>query len=290
MAKVNRLVGDHEGPNPRPTVHPRLTDKADHRNSSPIRVVNVWQDRGAGNGSYHGAMTDTSELRTELIENLRACREAERAIFAALDPVVRDAPGPGGGWSYKDNLAHLAAWRQRQATKMAALRTGLPEPALPGEGLDETNAIFHAERADWTWDQVYADADASLEALVTAVEAASDDDLVEQKVLGSIMGDGPEHDLGHLGAIASEVGMSDRVDDLANRTQAMLDHGIWPDRAAAYARYNLACFRALAGDLDDARALLRLALPGQEELQTLAPNDDDLIALRAEIPSLAIGA
>jgi len=223
-------------------------------------------------------MTNPAELRTELIDNLRACREAERAIFGALDPVTRDAPGADGGWSPKDNLAHLAAWRNRQAPKMAALRTGLPEPALPGDDLDATNAVFHAERSGWTWEQVDADADASLEALVGAVTAASDDELVEQKILGSIMGDGPEHDLGHLGAIADKVGMSARVRDLADRTQAMLDHGVWPDRAAAYARYNLACFRALAGDLDDARALLRLALPGQEELRSLAPNDDDLIA------------
>ena len=39
----------------------------------------------------------------------------------------------------------------------------------------------------------------------------------------------------------------------------------------------------------DARDLLRLALPGQEELRTLARNDDDLIALRDEIPALAVG-
>ena len=234
-------------------------------------------------------MTDTSELRTELIDSLRACREAERAIFTALDPATRDAPGPGGGWSAKDNLAHLAAWRHRQATKMAAIRDGLPEPTLPGDDIDATNAIFHKERARWSWDQVDADADASLDALVAAVEAAGDQDLTEGKVLGSIMGDGPEHDLAHLGALAAGVGMSDRVRDLADRTQAMLDHGVWPDRAAAYARYNLACYRALAGDLDEARALLRLALPSQGELLALAPKDDDLIALREELPSLAAG-
>jgi hypothetical protein len=234
-------------------------------------------------------MTNPTELRTELIDNLRACRDAERAIFAAVDPVTRDAPGPDGDWSPKDNLAHLAAWRHRQATRMAAVRTGLPESTTPDDDIDDTNAILHAERADWTWEQVDADADASLEALVAAIEAASDHDLTEQRILGSIMGDGPEHDLAHLAAIAPGVGMSDLVGDLADRTQAMLDHGVWPDRAAAYARYNLACFRALAGDLDGARGLLRLALPGQAELLDLAPKDDDLIALRDEIPALAVG-
>ena len=109
-------------------------------------------------------MTDTTDLdtlRSALVDNLRACRDAERAIFAALDPATRDQPGADGGWSAKDNLAHLSAWRRRQATKMAALRQGLPEPALPREDLDATNAIFHDERAGWTWDRVVADADAT---------------------------------------------------------------------------------------------------------------------------------
>ena len=105
-------------------------------------------------------LTDT-DLRSDLIDSIRACRETERAIFAALDPAVRDAPGADGGWSPKDNLAHLSAWRHRQAAKMAALRVDLPEPTLPGEGLDATNAIFHDERARWSWDVVDADADAT---------------------------------------------------------------------------------------------------------------------------------
>lgn len=234
-------------------------------------------------------MTNVTELRTELIENLRACRDAERGIFANVDPALRDEAGADGGWSAKDDLAHLAAWRHRQAATMEAVRAGLPEPALPGDDIDATNAIYHEERSGWSWEEVEADADASLEALVGAIAAASDDALVEQKVLGLIMGDGPEHDLAHLGPIARTVRMEDRVRDLADRTQAMLDHGVWPDRAAAFARYNLACFRALAGDLDQARALLRLALPGQDELLAFAPKDDDLIALRDEIPALAVG-
>ena len=57
--------------------------------------------------------------------------------------------------------------------------------------------------------------------------------------------------------------------------------------AASVARYNLACFHALSGDLDAARALLRQVLPGNEELRDLAPKDDDLIALRDEIPTLS---
>jgi hypothetical protein len=76
---------------------------------------------------------------------------------------------------------------------------------------------------------------------------------------------------------------------LAEVTQALIDRGGWPSRPAAFARYNLACFHALGGRLDLARVLLRQALPADEELRALAPTDDDLIALRDEIPTLAAG-
>ena len=234
-------------------------------------------------------MTDRTALRDSLIDALRACRATEREVFAALDPAARDAPGPDGGWSPKDNLAHLAAWRRRQATKMAAIREGKPEPALPGgEDQDATNAVFHAERADWSWDRVVADADASADELIAEVEAAGDDSLEDQKVVGSIMGDGPEHDLAHLGSIAPTVGLEEKVLGLAELTRALIDRGGWPDRSAAYARYNLACFFALGGRLDVARALLRQALPVDEDLRRHAPTDRDLIALRDEIPTLAV--
>ena len=80
-----------------------------------------------------------------------------------------------------------------------------------------------------------------------------------------------------------------RTLELADAITAIIDRGGWPSRAAAYARYNLACFHALSGNLDVARALLRQALPEQEELRGFAPTDDDLIALRDEIPALAAG-
>ncbi len=232
-------------------------------------------------------LTD-STLRSGLIDSLRACRDAERTIFATLDPTVRDTPGPDGGWSPKDHLAHLSAWRNRQATKMAALREGRPEPAEPADGLDETNAIYHAEREGWTWDVVEADADATADALIDEVRAASDAALLDQKVLGPIMGDGPEHDVGHLAPIAKSVGLEDRVLALAATTRAMIDAGGWPEASAAYARYNLACFHAQGGRLDEARALLRQALPENESLRTFAPTDDDLIALRPELEALSV--
>ena len=61
-------------------------------------------------------------LRTGLIAGIRAARAAERDVFAALEPDVRDAPAPDGGWSPKDVQAHLSAWKGRTVDRLRALR------------------------------------------------------------------------------------------------------------------------------------------------------------------------
>ena len=230
--------------------------------------------------------SEASEFRAGLIDGLRAARATEREIFAALGAAERDRPAADGGWSAKDIQAHLSAWRGRQVERLAVLREGRDEPSPASIETDAINATLHAERADWAWERVAADAEASAEALVAEVEAASGETLMVDRISGSIMGNGPEHTLTHVSTVAPRAGLEARPPRLAETVSAILDRGGWPARAAAFARYNLACFHALGGRLDIARALLRQALPEQEELRTFAPDDDDLIALRAEIPSL----
>jgi hypothetical protein len=229
------------------------------------------------------------QLRAGLIEALQETRAVEREVFAALDPVARDTAPADGGWSAKDQLAHLSAWRQHQTDKLVALREGREEPPAPATEVDDINAIFHDQRAGWAWERVADDAESTAEGLVAEVAAASDETLADPKVAGSILGNGPEHVLGHLAQLATTEALRSRVMGLADATRAIVDRGGWPTRTAAFARYNLACFHALGGRLDAARALLRQALPVSEELRAFAPDDDDLIALRDEIPTLAAG-
>lgn len=232
---------------------------------------------------------ETSRLRASLIEALYDTRSVEREVFAALGAADRDARGADGGWSSKDVLAHLSAWRQRQADKLGARREGREDAPDSGSEIDEINAGIHAERTGWAWDRVVADAESTADALMAEVSKAAIETLTDPKIVAAIMGDGPEHDLAHLSPIAAGVGLGSRVLGLADSTLAILDRGGWPPRPAAFARYNLACFYALGGHLDAARSLLRQVLPEQEELRTLAPGDDDLLALREEIPSLVDG-
>jgi hypothetical protein len=226
-------------------------------------------------------------LRAGLIAAVQTARAAERDVLAALEPDLRDAAAPDGGWSPKDVQAHLNAWKGRTVDRLRALRIGASEPIEVET--DEANAKFHAERVTWTWPEVVADADASTDELVAEIEAAPDDTLALPRISGTIMGNGSEHTLTHLTPIAAAAGLDSRTLELADDITAIIDRGGWPARAAAYARYNLACFHALSGNLDVARGLLRQALPDQQELRDYAPADDDLIALRDEIPTLAAG-
>jgi hypothetical protein len=226
-------------------------------------------------------------FRSALIDTLAAARAAEHEVLSALDPAVRDAPAPDGGWGPKDTQAHLSAWRGRMAGHLRALRNGADEPAEVET--DEMNATLHAERAGWSWAQVAADADASADDLVAEVTSATEETLALPKISGLIMGNGSEHTIVHLTPIAARAGLESRTLQLTDEITAIIDRGGWPARAAADARYNLACFHALSGNLDVARALLRQALPEREELRAFAPTDDDLIALRDELPVLAEG-
>ena len=228
-------------------------------------------------------------LRAGLIEGLQGARAVERDVFAALDPVTRDTAPADGSWSAKDTLAHLSAWRQRQTDKLVALREAREEPPAPATEIDDINAILHDQRVGWDWERVASDAESTADGLLAEVAAASDETLADPKVAGSILGDGPEHDLGHLAQLAPTEALRSRVVALADATGAIIDRGGWPTRTAAYARYNLACFHALGGRLDAARALLRQALPDSEELRAFAPDDGDLAALRDEISTLAAG-
>ena len=226
-------------------------------------------------------------LRAGLIATVQTARAAERDVLAALDPGIRDTPAADGGWSPKDVQAHLNAWKGRTVDRLRALRIGASEPIEVET--DEANAKFHAERVAWSWPQVVADADATTADLIAEIGAAPPAALEDPQVVGQIMGNGPEHTLGHLAPLADRVGARTRVIDLASRVESTIEGSEWPPRAAAFARYNLACFHALSGNLDVARSLLRQALPEQEELRGYAPADDDLIALRDEIPVLAKG-
>jgi hypothetical protein len=244
---------------------------------------------------YHLAVVDTplTPLQTDLVAMLEAMRRAERMLFEEVPPDAREQPGAIGEWSVKDVRAHLAAWRAIEARRLGARAAAdEAEPAHdpgPEVPLDEANATLHDRYASWSWDAVAAEADASVDALIAAIRRSSTDVLCEcdEGSVAGIGANGVNHAVGHLPEIADLADGEAHFVVFAREVETVLGGGHVPPRDSGVILYNIACARALSGDLDHARRLLPQAFARRHELRELAPRDPDLVALHGEMATLA---
>jgi hypothetical protein len=226
-----------------------------------------------------------------LAELLRMTRQVEIDVFGALDADIRDSPMRPDDWSPKDVQGHLTAWKSRQADRFNAVREGREEPA-PAVEEDVINAELQAARADWSWDAITAEADDVTERLIREVEAADPRHAELSRLVNGTFGNGPFHALTHFSWLA-EAGVPinvGRVSAYAAELEPKVRGLELPDVDAGTALYNLACFHALAGRLDDARSLLRVAFAKRPDLGEFSLQDNDLRALRDELPALSAEA
>jgi hypothetical protein len=234
-----------------------------------------------------------SPLHADLMAMLRATRAAERDLFGMLSADTRDAPGTIGEWSPKDVLAHIAAWRAIEARRLEARAgrasaTHATDPALD-DPIDESNAHLHAQHAAWRWETVDREADASVQALTAAFGQSSTDILCECPD-GIAAGNGANaanHSMAHLSDIARLADGRERYDAFAHELEGILARGHLPPRDSGVMLYNLGCHHALAGELDEARRLLRGAFAHRHDLLEPALADPDLASLREELAALA---
>ncbi len=231
----------------------------------------------------------TEQLIADLLEMLTAMRAAERDIFGALPAEARERPIREDDWSPKDHLAHLSAWKGRQADRLAAARTGAELEEWQGED-DEINARLQAERAAWSWEQTVADADASHERLAAEIRAINPDLLREgDGLVDGTYGNGVFHAQQHFSWLqAADIGLDEgRVMAFAEEIEQLVRRASLPDRDRGTAIYNTACFQSLAGRDDRARPLLREAFALRPELLDWARQDSDLETLGGELDGLA---
>jgi hypothetical protein len=225
-----------------------------------------------------------------LLAYLRSTREAERDVFGSLDPQVRDRPMREGDWSPKDHQAHLTAWRARQANRFSAARQGEePEPTADGE-TDAINAELQAARADWTWEAISQEADEVSERLIREISATSQAILAaNDRLIGGTFGNGPFHALQHFGWLEeADIGLDhERVAAFVAELDTVTESGGIAEADKGTALYNIACYHAVAGRLDEARPLLKRAFDLRPDLAEFAQQDTDLTALRNELGDLA---
>jgi hypothetical protein len=235
---------------------------------------------------------DDDPLMAALVEQLQVMRVAEREIFDSLEPEIRDRPMRPNDWSPKDHQAHLTAWKGIQAERIGATSRGEVPPFI-GRETDEVNAELQATRADWSWPQIAAEADDVSERLESEMRAAGSALLIASGgLIGGIFGNGASHAMTHFGwLVDAQIGVDEaRVATFVHDQERLINVEALPDSDRGIGVYNLACAHAVAGRLERARPLLRVAFRLRPDLAEFATQDPDLVGLRDELPTLAEGA
>ena len=194
---------------------------------------------------------------------------------------------PDGRWHAKDQLAHLAWWRARSARVVEAAHTGGEPPPRSLSDTDEVqNAAIYAETKDLPAADIKRNAADSWSALEAALEASSEADLAKAhsnyphaQVWEVVPGLGG-HIAVHLMFFFMDSGDVERA-EAAARWGYELECGLLPEgEKRADASYNLACFYARAGRVDEALPLLRDSFRFQPALVEWARKDPDLTGVR----------
>jgi rubrerythrin len=148
----------------------------------------------------NGSNVDRQAIRNRLA----AERSYWEALVAEVDPAWASEPNAMGDWSFKDVVAHIAAWRQRFVNELVAAVQGTPKPELgwphtaeeteDGSPQAETrlqavNDWMYERSRDRTYDQVLAEASLQWTTIQAAVDLMSDDLLQRRDAIAMLNGE-----------------------------------------------------------------------------------------------------
>ena len=226
------------------------------------------------------------DLRLDLIQILERTREEEELYIARLSPQEREQVGRVDGWSAKDLMSHMAAWRSRMADRLEAAHQDGTRPA--DDEPDAENAAIWAEYAGKSWDEVRQALALSHRRLADSMQALTDDELTDpqhfewqrgQPLWRGVAGNGCTHPVMHLADAYAKRGQTDyaasMMDDVSAHLAELEDVPGWK----GVVRYNLACFYALADEKARAVKLLGEALELDPGLAEWSKEDTDLASL-----------
>ena len=118
-------------------------------------------------------------LKPKLMELIRGISAEEQALFAKLPESERSKKGEPDNWSPKDVLAHLAAWKEREAGNQAAAARG--EEVVKYEDFEEVNAKDFETYRDKSWVEIREKAAKANRRLLEQVEGRSEAELEGEK-------------------------------------------------------------------------------------------------------------
>ncbi|GHO92316.1 hypothetical protein KSF_023640 [Reticulibacter mediterranei] len=116
--------------------------------------------------------------KEQLLEKMQSSYAIFTALLSPLSEAQLTTPGVNGGWSIKDNIAHLSAWHRRQIARNEAVRQGveIPDPT-PGMSIEEINELYYKQNKDRSLADVLDEFDETARAIQESVESLTDEQL-----------------------------------------------------------------------------------------------------------------
>jgi|1186.fasta_scaffold86992_2 rhodanese-related sulfurtransferase len=230
-------------------------------------------------------------IKPAMLVLLRQTHEQEQSLIDQLSEAERTAEGTPERWSIKDLIAHMAAWKQRHAEKLAAAARGETPPEWTDmELVNRLNAESYAADHDRSWQAVQNQADHACAALIAQVERMSEAELIDPNryewqagsaLWKETLANGVWHPYDHMTKLYLARGDAERALGI---NQALIDtlQVDAPAELRGDAIYNLACLYARHSRIDRTLAALREALSLNPKLIEWSRQDTDLDPLRAE--------
>lgn len=126
---------------------------------------------------------ETTISKAQLLAELNSENADWEALLDEIGEANMTQPEAANGWSIKDVVGHLTAWRRRTVKRLQAALNHQPEPSQfwPAElkDYDEINAWINESNRDRPLADVLSDSREVIQQLLAALEAFSDDEFQE---------------------------------------------------------------------------------------------------------------
>ncbi len=235
-------------------------------------------------------MTNTT-LKSGLLDLLQLAWNEEQDVLNGLSEAERNEAGTPQHWSVKDNIAHIAFWREQTVNRLTDV--SLDNAPLNADEVERRNQKRFEEHRYRSWPEVLLEDKDSQDKLIEQVQKLTDDDLLSTSLfawqrgrllLSAILVNGYWHVQEHLAQFYFDRGNYEKALSIAEKLAHALNNALQQWDAAASARgdtlYNLACFYARANRLDEALPVLKESLRLNPELVEWSHQDPDLVLLR----------
>jgi tetratricopeptide (TPR) repeat protein len=233
-----------------------------------------------------------SETHNRLLTLLARGQADQETLAARLSPEERAASGELHAWSVKDHVAHNNFWRQSAFLRLQAALDG-GSPPDTSDDLAWNDRVFEEQR-ETPWEELVAETARLRTETAALIQRFNPDDLTQpdryswqrggslERLLLSNWYDHPAEHWANIYLSRDELDRALALREaVVNTVRELFAHD---PSAYGYVIYNLGCFYARNGRVEQAIDAIRAALPLIPSLVEWSRKDSDLDALR-EIPA-----